>query len=280
MHLRLGASVSARRWPSVGFMVGIDAFRAEVEREDHARLDRLVLALGAVFDPCADVDAELRRLDRVATQFDGNTPRELLLWMRNVGFRGNGDDYYNPDNSMLHRVLRSGLGIPITLSVVAMEIGRRRGMHLVGIGAPGEFLVREVASNALLNPFRHSLVDEVVLGELLAQQATTLDVAGGELLPVVTPLQIIERMLNNLEVIYSRRANLVGLERVFRLRSALPSSTSAVRRRHAAILEEIGGIGEGLAQIQRVIDHRDPSEDVLAVRKDWLLLRRLEAHLN
>jgi len=59
------------------------------------------------------------------------------------GFRGNRADYYDPANSLLDQVLARRTGIPITLSVLAMEVGRRVGAPLVGIGMPGHFLVPE-----------------------------------------------------------------------------------------------------------------------------------------
>ncbi len=62
------------------------------------------------------------------------------LIFKEVGFRGNRDDYYDPKNSFLNEVLDRKLGIPITLCVVYMEVGRRVGLPLYGIGFPGHFL--------------------------------------------------------------------------------------------------------------------------------------------
>ncbi|NLA37475.1 MAG: hypothetical protein GX868_17555 [Actinobacteria bacterium] len=262
-------------------MASIDVFCDEVAHRGAARLDRLVFALGGVFDSLVDVDTEVDRLDRLADRFTGNSAMDLLVWMSRSGFRGNSADYYNPDNSMLHRVVRTGFGIPITLSVLAIEIGRRHDIELVGIGAPGEFLFRSVDDDSsLYNPFRGKVVDQVEILALLDARPLPSGVRASDLLCPVGPLQIVERMLNNLEQIFQGRRSLVGLERVLRLRTALPSSSTAARRRYAAVLEECGDIGRGLEQIRRVIDSRDPADDVLAVRKDWLLRRRLEAHLN
>lgn len=262
-------------------MASIDVFREEVARRDDTRLDRLVLAFGGVFDALVDVDEEIDRLDRIAERFDGTTAHDLSTWMGRVGFRGNAADYYNPDNSMLHRVLRTGFGIPITLSVLAIEIGRRHDIALVGIGAPGEFLFRSADDDSrLFNPFRGTVVDATEILAVLDARPLPSGVRAGDLLCPVGPMQIVERMLNNLEQIYQQRRSLAGLERVYRLRTALPTAATGTRRRYAAILEECGEVGRALAEIQQVIDRRDPADDVLAVRKDWLLLRRLEAHLN
>ena len=262
-------------------MASFDVFCDEVAHRDDARLDRLVFALGGVFDATVDVDAETSRLDGLATRFGGGTALDLLVWMQRSGFRGNAADYYNPDNSMLHRVLLTGHGIPITLSVLAIEIGRRHGLTLVGVGAPGEFLFRSVDDDVrLYNPFHGKVVERSEILALLDARPLPSGVRASDLLGPVGPLQIVERMLNNLEQIYQRRQSVVGLERVYRLRTALPDPTAATRRRYAAILEECGGIGPGLEQVRHVIDGRDPADDVLVARRDWLLLRRLEAHLN
>ena len=69
------------------------------------------------------------------------------------GFRGNDADYYDPDNPMLDRVLDRRRGIPITLSVVLIEVGRRLGVAFTGIGAPGHFIVRDERSGVYLDPF-------------------------------------------------------------------------------------------------------------------------------
>lgn len=101
-----------------------------------------------------------------------------------------------------------------------------------------------------------------------------------EVLWPVGPVDIVERILNNLEQIYLRRSAPRGLELVYRLRVELPSATVATRRRYAEILERSGNFAEGIRQIRVVMDERHPSENVLTTRRDWLLLRRLQANLN
>src|SRR5438132_6820413 len=106
-------------------------------------LDRLAFLIAAHARPELDVDAQCERLDEMASDFGGGTAEGLIAWMQARGYRGNADDYYDPENSYLDRVVDRGLGIPITLSVLAIEVGRRAGVHLVGIGLPGEFIVAE-----------------------------------------------------------------------------------------------------------------------------------------
>src|SRR5206468_10470720 len=104
-----------------------------------ARLDELATRSAA-----ARIGDRRRALERV---------REFLF--DEAGFRGNADDYYDPRNSCLNDVLDRRLGIPITLSVLIMEVGRRVGLEIQGIGLPGHFCVgaRVGEELVLLDPF-------------------------------------------------------------------------------------------------------------------------------
>ncbi len=142
-----------------------------------------------------------------------------LLFER-MGFRGNRDDYYDPRNSFLNDVLDRRTGIPITLSLVYIEVGRRAALELVGIGMPSHFLVGLSGRSDLF-------VDVFHEGNLL----TVADCAArlGELRPDVKfrpeflvpvgPRQILTRILNNLLQIYLNRRQLAKalamLERIF-----------------------------------------------------------------
>ena len=103
-----------------------------------------------------DVDAELAELDRLAdgietTSFEGIIAG-LFAGQKPLG--GNADQYYNINNSMLSEVRRTGLGIPITLSVLAMEVGRRKGVAIAGVGMPGHFLVGDgTGADRFADPF-------------------------------------------------------------------------------------------------------------------------------
>ncbi len=124
-----------------------------------------------------------------------------------LGFRGNELDYYDPRNSYLNEVLDRRLGIPISLAVVVMEVGRRLGLPLVGIGMPGHFLVRH--GGVVFDPFnRGAPVDTSDLDEAL------LEPVGAK--------AILARMLGNLKHIYASQGDVTGLEWVLRLRTAIP----------------------------------------------------------
>ena len=140
-----------------------------------------------------------------------------------VGLRGNAEDYYDPRNSLLNEVLARGLGIPITLALVYMEVGRRADVPLDGVGFPGHFLLRHSLHPQLLfDPFEggrplteddcRSMLDRVSGGTV------TFD---ARLLKPASPRLILIRMLNNLRRIYLHRGEFLrtisALDRVLLL---------------------------------------------------------------
>ena len=125
-----------------------------------------------------------------------------------LGFQGNQDEYYHPSNSCLNEVLTTRIGIPITLSVVYLEVARRIGRTVHGIGLPGHFIVQyeDAEVSAFIDPFHSGrLMFEKECYEL-AHEVTGLDVSDDpSILRPVTSRQILMRMLNNLRSVYFQR---------------------------------------------------------------------------
>src|SRR5262245_20357573 len=125
------------------------------------------------------------------------------------GFRGNADDYYDPRNSFLNDVVERKLGIPISLSVLAIEVGRRLGIPIAGVGFPGHFLIRAADAREvlLLDCFAGGVAVEE--DELLERLRTLAGTSGPDfthvpqrfLEPVPTS-DVLARMLRNLLRIY------------------------------------------------------------------------------
>jgi regulator of sirC expression with transglutaminase-like and TPR domain len=124
-----------------------------------------------------------------------------------LGFRGNTEDYYDPRNSYLNEVLDRRIGIPITLSVIYMEVGRRLGYQIDGVGLPGHFIVRLAGRDELfIDPFnRGDILDREDCVEKVRRLFGSPIEDSPELLAVATKSQIITRMLNNLKAIYLRQ---------------------------------------------------------------------------
>jgi regulator of sirC expression with transglutaminase-like and TPR domain len=120
-----------------------------------------------------------------------------------VGFRGNHDEYYNPDNSFLNRVLETRMGIPITLSLVFLEVGRRLGLRCSGVGLPGHFIVRLDDSDEFLDPFNAGTT--LSMGDC---RNLVHNISGGrmewndEFLAPYSKLDFLFRILNNLKSVH------------------------------------------------------------------------------
>src|SRR5262249_52393457 len=150
-------------------------FRQAVDRED-TRIDLAKAALTiAVSDyPNLDIAAYLSRIDALATTaaerlgsaadvYRSIATLNFLLFQEH-GFCGNREDYFDPKNSFLNEVLDRKTGIPISLSVLYIEVAKRIGLSLRGVGFPGHFLVKYVGAEGeiVIDPFNQ--------GEILSQQ--------------------------------------------------------------------------------------------------------------
>ena len=123
-------------------MDATDRFVAEVTGAGEPRLDVAALCIAAHAHPGLDVDEWVAKLDEIAHACRAPTPDGIRASLAfDYRFSGNRDDYNDPENSLLDSVIARRLGIPITLSVLTMEIGRRLGVTFAGVGMPGHFLL-------------------------------------------------------------------------------------------------------------------------------------------
>lgn len=169
------------------------------------------------------------------------------------GFAGNTANYYEPDNSFLHRVLARRTGIPISLAVVMIEVGRRAEVHLEGVGMPGHFLVRDPASGVVLDPFDggRTLDDAALEARFRASTGAGDDVPfGAHLLPGVTAHGILHRMLANLTGIYRARGAGRDLEWVLRMCLALPTADASTVVELGEVLASRGRYREGAEEVE------------------------------
>jgi regulator of sirC expression with transglutaminase-like and TPR domain len=193
--------------------------------EQSLRLDEGAFLIAAHAYPDLDVEAEMARLDALADScpepsFDGVVGHVF----ETLGFRGNAEDYGDPRNSYLNDVLDRRLGLPITLSVVLIELGRRLGVPFVGIGLPGHFVVRhEGVPPVLLDPFEGGRVltprdcaERVaeIYGEAVAFTPRLLEPVGTR--------AVLARMLANLKQRFTITGDGVSAEWALRLRTAIP----------------------------------------------------------
>lgn len=181
-------------------------------------------------DSETNIVEQLSRLDELAAAVPSPTFSGIaqFLFTGSHAFVGNRAEYYDPDNSLLSRVLDRHAGIPISLSVIMIEVGRRLGVPIVGIGMPGHFLVAISPTSGNLpeifaDPFHEGrILDGEQCRKLFHQMTGGHQTFHPGFLAPVHPMAIVERMLNNLKAIYMSRADHEGLRNVMTLRSYFP----------------------------------------------------------
>jgi regulator of sirC expression with transglutaminase-like and TPR domain len=244
-------------------MEAVARFVELVDRpSEEVDLARAALAFAAVADPRLDRDVWLEELDRLAAGVDNFEALRRRLFVER-GFAGAVDDYYNPDNSLLHRVLQHRRGIPISLSVVAIEVGRRAGVAVQGIGMPGHFLIRSPESGRFCDPFhRGALLDETDCQTRFRQATGAGEEVpfGPEALPVVDAHHILARMLANLAHIYRAQGRTGDLEWVLRCQRAIPPVRAQAALRLGEVMAAQGRFTEGAREIEATAERVDAAE--------------------
>jgi regulator of sirC expression with transglutaminase-like and TPR domain len=216
--------------------------------EPEIALDEAALLLAAHAHADLDVDARLAQLDALASLAAGMSAGELsTLLFVGEGFRGNATDYGDPRNSFLDDVLDRRLGIPITLSVVMLEVGRRCGLQLHGVGMPGHFLVGG-GPGEWFDPFHDGArLDLAACAALFAQQHVNARFRPQFLMPV-GPRAIVQRMLANLQHTFLQRDPRSAVW-VIRLRLRIPDLTLSQRGDLAGLLGRLGQFAEAAREL-------------------------------
>lgn len=176
-----------------------------------------------------------------------------------LGLRGNQDDYYNPDNSYLNRVIERKLGIPITLSVIYIEVARRLAKPVFGIGLPGHFLIRydDGDYSTYIDPYHGGTLLDAE-GCCRLAQAESLE---PEYLAPVDKRSIAMRMINNLRQIYfSRRDSTRALRLLDMLIEADPIAADEHKQRGVALLQ-MQRIPAALAAFRRYLELSPDASD-------------------
>jgi len=233
-----------------------------------------------------DMAAEIR--DRIANAaFPEQKVRALNHYLfRERGFSGNIEHYYDPRNSYLNEVIERRTGIPITLSILYLEIGRRLGLDFKGISFPGHFLVKLKVKRGqmVLDPFlageaqsetdiRQRLAK--VLPEPIAKN-TLID----NFLEAATPRQIVARVLRNLKNIYMHEAKLEkALAVMHRLVLVVPESAEELRDR-GMLYRRLECFRPALSDLSAYLRRRPEAADAVDVHGRIVELQQACAKLN
>jgi regulator of sirC expression with transglutaminase-like and TPR domain len=265
------------------------------------------LVIARVENPQLDPDPYLARLDamgdaarrvieRHASSSGDMSPQSGVKALNEylcdeLGFTGNRDKYEDPRNSCLNEVLERRTGIPLTLSIVYMEVARRAGLHMDGVNFPGHFLVRcpqAHSSHLVIDPFHAGALLSEHNCRLLLQKHVGSEVAfSRSLLAPATRDQILVRMLLNLKRIYVHMRSFPQARDVTELLLALtPSALSELRDRGllAYQLNDVTGALRDLQAYLKLSSMSEPDKETKAEHQQiWehvKTLRRRVAALN
>jgi regulator of sirC expression with transglutaminase-like and TPR domain len=236
--------------------------------------------------PTLEMGDYLSRLDTIAAHISARLgfelePRRIVAEMNaylfdDQGFRGNEGDYYDARNSFLNDVLDRKMGIPITLAVLYLDIGRNVGLPIVGVGLPGHFIVQYSAQAA---PF---WIDPFYGGQILtpADCASRLAQVYGQVVPwqdaylhAVSDHDILARMLNNLKAIYVQRHDYGrALATVERLILLLPDLPTEIRDR-GLLRGQLGHLEAALDDLQHYLQLAPASPDAPLISQHIAALR-------
>ena len=197
----------------------LDYFASLVQEEEQIPLFEAALSIAQDDDPAMDLSHCILEIDKFAARLKRRLPADIAqipklrllnnFFYQELGFAGNLNDYYNPDNSYLHKVLSTRRGIPISLAVIYMELAGQIGLDVKGISFPGHFLMKlsVKSGDIILDPFNGSSLSREELEERL--EPYFLNGRGPDDPPLssyladATPRTILIRMLRNLKALFA-----------------------------------------------------------------------------
>lgn len=239
-----------------------------------------------------DVDSYVARLDTLAASVAPElaafpSPVDALARMRELfareRFRGNEADYFDPANSFLDEVLNRRLGIPLTLSIVYLEIGWRCALPLVGVGFPGHFLVKyvEPGGDHFVDPFEGART--VTVTELRGRMTAMFGPAAvlrPEHLAATSKRDILVRLNANLKTVYTDRGDLTrALAAVERILMLTPDAPDEIRDRGLLLLG-LRAYQLAAVDLGRYLAARPNADDAAAVREQLDAATRERVRLN
>jgi len=283
-------------------MPGLEAFAELMAREDKdIELARACLQVAEDAYPGLDVDGYVGEIERFAGRLRARLAPQVSAEDRvialneflfyDLGFRGNAADYYDPRNSYLNEVLDRRTGIPLTLSVLYLEIGRRVGLPLEGVSFPGHFLVRLPmrGGTLVLDPFAGGVPqseDELRerLKRVIPRGATggvpVADLPLDQFLEPASKRQILARLLRNLKGVYREKDRPERLLEVLNRMIIVAPETAAERRDRGYVYERLECWRPALQDLADYLEREPDAADLDEVRSRMVELSQRCARLN
>lgn len=195
-----------------------------------------------------------------------------------LGFSGDNEQYDDPQNSLLDRVLARRRGLPILLSVLYIEVARRVGVPIVGIGFPSHYLVRPRDGDFFIDPFHKGQVLREVQLQAWLQKMYRGGPVSAEVWAQVTrpnaPREILARMNRNLKFSYLRRDDLNGAIRASERLLVLEPTLAEERRDLGRMLVAVGRIEDGIGELAHYLAVRPTAPDAWQVNRELDALKR------
>jgi regulator of sirC expression with transglutaminase-like and TPR domain len=246
--------------------------------------------------PDLDISRYRARIDEMGATLRGRLPQDMSRAERilalnrylfdELGFSGNDAEYYDARNSYLNEVLDRKLGIPITLSVVYLEIGRRIGLALHGVAFPGHFLVKcQVRDGAIvLDPYARGAslsLDDLCLR--LRSLRNGVDPEPDEIrtmLAIASNREILARMLRNLKGIYLKHREFTKAVAVMDQLVALAPREADEYRDRGRVYLELECFRAALADFRSYLVLKPNAEDASVVQQKAAELEQIASRLN
>jgi regulator of sirC expression with transglutaminase-like and TPR domain len=283
-------------------MADLDRFAAMLSREDgKIELASACLQIAEDAYPGLDVGGYVGEIERFAKRLRARlaldaVPEDRVIALNeflfdDLGFSGNTDHYYDPRNSYLNEVLDRRTGIPITLSVLYMEIGRRIDLPLEGVSFPGHFLVRLPlrGGTLVLDPFAGGVPQsEAELRERL-KRVIPRDAAGGvplaelpldQFLEPASNRQILARVLRNLKGVYREKDNPERLLEVLNRMIIVAPESAAELRDRGLVYRRLECWRPALKDLSDYLEREPDAADADEVRVKMVELSMRCARLN
>jgi regulator of sirC expression with transglutaminase-like and TPR domain len=264
-------------------MTFLDALQT-LAADPAAPLDVAEVALLFAADEYPDLDRGfyIRKLDRfaadLAPMLDGTLEDRVSslteFLFDDEGFQGNDGDYYDPKNSYLNDVIDRRLGLPISLSVLAMVVGQRAGLHIEGVGLPGHFVAKAIdgPDEVYFDPFHGGQLLTPASCRALVEAVTGCPLPLDDVPLESVPLGVIvARMLNNLKGVYLKREDYGRAVRVMERLRVFDPDDLLQRRDLGVALVRAGRPGAAIDHLTAYLaehSYREDAELVQAVLHD------------
>jgi regulator of sirC expression with transglutaminase-like and TPR domain len=272
----------------------LDYFASLVQDDDGILLFEAALVIAQGTAPHFDLAATQAQMDILASRLmrrlppDVSTVQKLRMlnhfFYRELGFGANLNDFYDPDNSYLHRVLDTRRGIPISLAVLYMELAQQIGLRVAGIAFPGHFLMKlSVRSgDIVIDPLDGSSLSRETLEQRLAmaQPEHLADVPLSAYLQTATPREILVRMLRNLKIIFAQNESWQHMLEVQQRLLVLMPHDVAERRDRGLTYAKLSCPVAAIEDLEAYLTHKPHAVDASTLRARLPELREAARRLN